>query len=81
MVYSHFEVFLVILWCQSAWSSPIGEVNVSFSKSVSNPTDNSVYDGEEFADVSNGYKKDEAVKVGSCISLTSFSLIICRFLD
>lgn len=62
MIYSYLEVFLIVLWCQSAWSSPIGEVNVSISKSV---TDNSVYDGEDIADVSNDYKKDEAFKVGS----------------
>lgn len=61
------------LWCQSAFSSPIGTINVSIAKSVVDPTDNSVYDREEFADVSSGYKKDEAFKVSGGISLTSFS--------
>ncbi|KAL5275716.1 hypothetical protein ACFFRR_001518 [Megaselia abdita] len=62
MIY-YFGVFSAILLCQSASSSPIGDLSVSISKSVGNPTDNSVYDGEEFADVSSGYKKDEAFKI------------------
>lgn len=69
----------MVLWCQSACSSPIGEISVSFSKSVENPTANSVYGGDgeadadagEFADISGGgYKKDEAFKVGLIVKST-----------
>lgn len=58
-------VLFVVLWCQSALCSPIGEVNLlSISKSVSDTNSNSVYDGND------GYKQDEAFKVGSSVCLT-----------
>lgn len=68
-------IFAVVL---TGMASPIGEISVSYGVSgssgsgnavVSDPTsENSVY-SEEFADVSSGYKKDEALKVSWAVKV------------
>lgn len=71
MIYYSFSViFVVVTILGASKASPIGEISVSYGPptAVNDPTDNSVY-GDDFADVSGGYKKDEALKVSKPVKV------------